>query len=171
MFKSERIIIKKNDEDKPVKELERDEIEKFIKSLDNPEVIEIVYVKIKHAYVFKLPSHQSSSSGWKGADWRKQIWKGRLKIVERTNIAAIVLEDSTKNNIFAICPIRDGAVDRCIDSSRYFILRIENSLRRHIFIGLAFNERNDAFDFNTALEDISREKRCITIKKKYKRRQ
>ncbi len=27
-----------------------------------------------------------------------------------------------------------------------------------MFIGLAFNERNDAFDFNTALEDSRREK-------------
>ena len=27
-----------------------------------------------------------------------------------------------------------------------------------MFIGLAFNERNDAFDFNTALEDSKREK-------------
>jgi hypothetical protein len=37
-------------------------------------------------------------------------------------------------------------------------LRVENENGRHMFIGLAFNERNDAFDFNTALEDARREK-------------
>ena len=116
---------------------------------------------------------------------------------------------------FAVCPYKEGAVDRCIDSSRYFVLRIENaqvrrdyleqsdelatqlqavdenhtrlylrtrripsptnavilfpkpnpfrdslcsSQGRHMFIGLAFNERNDAFDFNTSLEDSKRER-------------
>jgi len=38
------------------------------------------------------------------------------------------------------------------------VLRIQNAQGRHMFIGLAFNERNDAFDFNTALEDSRREK-------------
>lgn len=51
-------------------------------------------------------------------------------------------------------------MERCIDSSRYFVLRIENESGRHMFIGVAFNERNDAFDFNTSLEDarLEREK-------------
>lgn len=87
-----------------------------------------------------------------------------------------------KENVFAVCPIRDEppenrdgddndakaaqaarqsqprCIDRCVDSSRYFVLRIENAQGRHMFIGLAFNERNDAFDFNIALEDSRREK-------------
>jgi hypothetical protein len=57
-----------------------------------------------------------------------------------------------------VCPVKDGAVDRCVDSSRYFVLRVENAEGRHMFIGMAFNERNDAFDFNTSLEDARREK-------------
>ena len=65
-----------------------------------------------------------------------------------------------KGTIFAVCPILEGinAVERCVDSSRYFVLRIENQNGRHMFIGLAFNERNDAFDFNTALQDAQKEK-------------
>jgi len=39
------------------------------------------------------------------------------------------------------------------------VLRIQNvQTGRHMYIGLAFNERNDAFDFNTSLEDSRREK-------------
>jgi len=55
--------------------------------------------------------------------------------------------------------VKEGAVDRCVDSSRYFVLRIENANNgQHMFIGVAFNERNDAFDFNISLEDSRREK-------------
>lgn len=89
-------------------------------------------------------------------------------MVERSEETAVLLVDTAEErNIFAVCPIRhnvDGknnvgnGVDRCIDSSRYFVLRIQNAQGRHMYIGLAFNERNDAFDFNTALEDSRREK-------------
>lgn len=89
--------------------------------------------------------------------------------MERGEETAVLLVDAAEErNIFAVCPIRhnvDGknnnmgnGIDRCIDSSRYFVLRIQNAQGRHMFIGLAFNERNDAFDFNTALEDSRREK-------------
>jgi hypothetical protein len=64
--------------------------------------------------------------------------------------------------IFAVCPIthfaESNGVDRCIDSSRYFVLLIQNAQGKHMFVGLEFNEWNDAFDFNTALEDSRREK-------------
>ncbi len=39
------------------------------------------------------------------------------------------------------------------DSGRYFVLKIVNDQGRHAFIGIAFNERNDAFDFNVALQE------------------
>lgn len=91
-----------------------------------------------------------------------------MKIVERGDETAVLLVDAqNQKNIFAVCPVKhniDGknnignGIDRCIDSSRYFVLRIQNAEGRHMYIGLAFNERNDAFDFNTALEDSRREK-------------
>ncbi|KAL7537990.1 hypothetical protein ACHAXR_009425 [Thalassiosira sp. AJA248-18] len=135
----------------------------------NDELIERVRLKIPNAHVFKLPP-KPSSGGWRGADWRDKVWQGTLKVVERGEETAVLLVDANEErNIFAVCPIRhniDGkntsavgnGIDRCIDSSRYFVLRIQNAQGRHMFIGLAFNERNDAFDFNTALEDSRREK-------------
>ena len=129
----------------------------YMESLQNPDVIERVRCVIKDAHVFKLPP-RPTSGGWRGADWRDEVWQGTVKVVERGQMTLVLLVDRASGDIFAICPIKDGAVDRCVDSSRYFVLRIENANSRHMFVGMAFNERNDAFDFNTSLEDARRER-------------
>jgi hypothetical protein len=131
---------------------------KFLQSMQDPEIIERVRAAITNAHVFKLPPRQSASVGWRGADWKEKVWQGTVKVVERGDVTAVLLVDRTKGSIFAVCPVKEGAIDRCVDSSRYFVLRIENANGRHMFIGVAFNERNDAFDFNTALEDSRRER-------------
>mmetsp|Transcript_18039 Transcript_18039/g.41723 ORF Transcript_18039/g.41723 Transcript_18039/m.41723 type:complete len:303 (-) Transcript_18039:1679-2587(-) len=130
----------------------------FLQSLQDPEIIERVRATIQNAHVFKLPPRQSASVGWRGADWKEKVWQGTVKVVERGDLTAVLLVDRNRGSIFAVCPVKEGAVDRCVDSSRYFVLRIENANGRHMFIGVAFNERNDAFDFNTALEDSRRER-------------
>jgi len=130
----------------------------FLQSLQNPEIVERVRAKIQNAHVFKLPPRQSASVGWRGADWKEKVWQGTVKVVERGDLTAVLLVDKSKGSIFAVCPVKEGAVDRCVDSSRYFVLRIENANGRHMFIGVAFNERNDSFDFYTALEDSRRER-------------
>jgi hypothetical protein len=130
----------------------------FLQSLQDQEIIERVRATILNAHVFKLPPKQSASVGWRGADWKEKVWQGTVKVVERGDLTAVLLVDKTKGSIFAVCPVKEGAVDRCVDSSRYFVLRIENANGRHMFIGVAFNERNDAFDFNTAMEDSRRER-------------
>lgn len=137
----------------------------FLQSLNDPTIIERVRVTIKNAHVFKLPPRQTVSVGWRGADWKDKIWQGTVKVVERGDDTAVVLVNPKDLSVFAVCPVAGtggenggGAVDRCIDSSRYFVLRIENDQGRHMYIGVAFNERSDAFDFNTALEDSRREK-------------
>lgn len=80
-----------------------------------------------------------------------------MRIVAKGKIAGIFLLDD-KNNIFAVCQVTDdAAVEKCLDSGRYFVLRITNQQGRHAFIGIAFNERNDAFDFNVALSEFKNE--------------
>jgi hypothetical protein len=129
----------------------------YMKSLEDTEVIERVRCVIKDSHVFKLPTRQTAG-GWRGADWTEEVWQGTVKVVERGELTVVLLVDRVNGSIFAVCPIKDGAIDRCVDSSRYFVLRIENANGRHMFIGMAFNERNDAFDFNTSLEDAKRER-------------
>lgn len=131
----------------------------YMKSLEDTDIIERVRCVIKDAHVFKLPPRQTSG-GWRGADWTDEVWQGTVKVVERGELTLVLLVDRANGSLFAVCPVKDGAVDRCIDSSRYFVLRIENANGRHMFIGMAFNERNDAFDFNTSLEDSRRERQA-----------
>ena len=80
-----------------------------------------------------------------------------MKIISRGRVCSIVLIDN-ENKIFAVCyASEDGAVERTLDSGRYFVLRITNQQGRHAFIGIAFNERNDAFDFNVTLSEFKNE--------------
>ena len=133
----------------------------YNESLEDANVVERVRCVIRDAHVFKLPP-RPTAGGWRGADWTDEVWQGTVKVVERSggkeDATLVLLVDRTTEAMFAVCPIKDGAVDRCVDSSRYFVLRIENANGRHMFIGMAFNERNDAFDFNTSLEDAKRER-------------
>ncbi|MEE6518425.1 hypothetical protein FKM82_029436, partial [Ascaphus truei] len=45
------------------------------------------------------------------------------------------------------------AVESVTDSSRYFVICIEDGNGRRAFIGVGFADRGDAFDFNVALQD------------------
>jgi adaptin ear-binding coat-associated protein 1/2 len=115
-------------------------------------------LQLPHVMVFKIPTLKTSA-GHRAADWpTTPVWSGKLKIVEKKQVAVIALIDE-HNQTFAVCPVTDdAAVDRTVDSGRYFILRIENAQGKRAFIGIAFNERNDAFDFNVALSEHKAQK-------------
>ncbi|KFW83836.1 Adaptin ear-binding coat-associated protein 2, partial [Phalacrocorax carbo] len=81
---------------------------------------------------------------------------GAAVITAKGKIAFIKLEDKTSGELFAQAPVEQFpgiAVESVTDSSRYFVIRIEDGNGRRAFIGVGFVDRGDAFDFNVALQD------------------
>ena len=74
-------------------------------------------------------------------------------IKAKGEVAVIKLEDPNNGEVFAVCPVVGGSVEAVADSSRYFVLRIDDGRGRHAYVGMGFTERNTAFDFNAALAD------------------
>ncbi|NXC38284.1 NECP2 protein, partial [Penelope pileata] len=94
----------------------------------------------------------------RAAEWQldQPAWSGRLRITAKGKTAFIKLEDKTSGELFAQAPVEQFpgiAVESVTDSSRYFVIRIEDGNGRRAFIGVGFVDRGDAFDFNVALQD------------------
>lgn len=139
----------------------------FTASSSEESEIERTLCQLPEVYVFKIPV-RSSAEGYRAADWPKDhMWTGKIKIVAKGNTAYIFLLGAD-DKVFALCPVTDdNAVERTVDSGRYFVLRIQNAQGKHAYIGIAFNERNHAFDFNVTLsehkESLERESKAAKL--------
>ncbi|XP_031483390.1 uncharacterized protein At1g03900 [Nymphaea colorata] len=127
-------------------------------SFEEEEALEQTLLVVREVSVYKIPP-RSSSGGYKCGEWLQsdKIWSGRLRVVSCKERCEIRLEDPNSGDLFAACFVlpgqRENSVETVLDSSRYFVLKIEDGRGKHAFIGLGFNERNEAFDFNVALSD------------------
>ncbi|KAG0306658.1 Adaptin ear-binding coat-associated protein 2 [Dissophora globulifera] len=126
-------------------------------SLQDDEDYESVLLVIRECYVYNVPPLPSASRGHRAADWGnvdKPLWRGRLRIIAQGSKCFIRLEDGKTGELFAVCSYEEdkNCVESVTDSSRYFVLKIEDQ-GRHAFIGLGFLDRSHAFDFNVALQD------------------
>ncbi|KAK4297982.1 hypothetical protein Pmani_029632 [Petrolisthes manimaculis] len=116
----------------------------------------ILLVK-QEVFVYKIPPRQTNR-GYRAADWNLGTpdWTGRMRLVNRKEECIIKLEDKTSGELFAKCPIDKYpgvAIEAVTDSSRYFVLRIQDEEARSAFIGIGFGDRSDSFDLNVALQD------------------
>jgi len=123
-------------------------------SFDDEDNVETTLVVIKTCYVYKIPV-RTTTTGYRAADWdlSTPMWTGRCVVSSAGNQARVKLEDPNTGEIFAVCPVNDGSIEPVNDSSRYYAMKIEDGSGRHAFIGMGFQERNDAFDFSAALQD------------------
>ncbi|KAK0580632.1 hypothetical protein LWI29_004336 [Acer saccharum] len=127
-------------------------------SFDDEESFEHTLLVVREVFVYKIPP-RTTSGGYKCGEWLQsdKIWSGRLRVVSCKDRCEIRLEDPNSAELFAACFVlpgqRESSVETVLDSSRYFVLKIEDGRGKHAFIGLGFNERNEAFDFNVALSD------------------
>ena len=101
----------------------------------------------------------------------KHLATCRIRVVAVGKRAAIRLQDEHAGELFAEAPIReplDRYVEPVADSSRYFVLRIDDGQGKHAFIGLGFRDRSESYDFNATLQDhwkgIARQREADAIR-------
>lgn len=118
---------------------------------------ESVLLVKSEVFVYKLPP-RTTNRGYRAADWNlnEPQWTGRMRLVSKGNDCILKLEDKNTGELFAKCPIDAYpgiAIEAVSDSSRYFVIRIQDDSGRAAFIGLGFSDRSDSFDMNVALQD------------------
>ena len=112
----------------------------------------------REAHVYTLPP-RPNAGGYRCQDWPKSshVFTGRVRVVASGDVCTIRLEDPSDGKLFAQCPLDNDnpevTVEPVADSSRYFVLKVQDGSGRHAFLGMGFVERNDAFDFNVTLQD------------------
>ena len=109
-------------------------------------------------YVYVIPPRQSTTRKHRAADWKLDApnYICRLKIISKGEKCLIRLEDRNTGAHFATCPVESYpsmAVENVEDSTRYFVIRVQNDNGQQAFLGMGFNDRSDSFDFNVALQD------------------
>eukprot|EP00917_Polyrhabdina_sp_WS-2016_P018547 GHVP01039851.1.p1 GENE.GHVP01039851.1~~GHVP01039851.1.p1 ORF type:complete len:252 (+),score=57.47 GHVP01039851.1:250-1005(+) len=124
---------------------------------DDRDEIEITLLRKPEVFVYKIPPR--AERGHVADSWKECIWRGRLFVVSKGRECEIRLFDVDTNKLFARCPVPveyGNAVERAVDSSRYFTIRLDDGKGRHAFVGMGFERRNDAFDFMDSITDWAR---------------
>ncbi|XP_055390019.1 NECAP-like protein CG9132 [Condylostylus longicornis] len=108
-------------------------------------------------FIYKIPP-KASNRGYRAADWNlsEPTWTGRMRLVAKGTSCILKLEDKMSGALYANCPIETYpgvAVEAVSDSSRYFVIRVQDDSGRSAFLGLGFGDRSDSFDLNVALQD------------------
>ncbi|XP_036677202.1 NECAP-like protein CG9132 [Drosophila suzukii] len=118
---------------------------------------ESVLIVKPEVFIYKIPP-RASNRGYRAADWnlKEPTWTGRMRLVAKGTAVILKLEDKTSGALFANCPIDTYpgvAIEAVSDSSRYFVIRVQDDNGRSAFLGLGFGDRSDSFDLNVALQD------------------
>lgn len=91
------------------------------------------------------------------------IWQGGVKVTEKDKEITITFIDKS-DKIFAQTKIKsDQVYTDCIvktmDSSRGYAVRLQKPNGGYLWIGVAFRDRNDAFDFGVVFQDNAQRKK------------
>lgn len=113
-------------------------------------------------HIYGIPP-LNSNAGFSAASWTapprptaQQIFTARIRIIETsidgTIKTDIVLEDPNSGELFAAAPYTSVAVvQQANDSSRFFAIRVVGEGGMKATLGLGFEDRAPALDFNIAL--------------------
>ncbi|RLN73088.1 hypothetical protein BBJ28_00003794 [Nothophytophthora sp. Chile5] len=134
-------------------------------------------------WFYQVPPGQVTTMAPRADSWDPEhpFLTGSLRVLQRGDACWVQLfepvpvpDDSaaaggdaaTQNppTLFAQCPLEitheqplDQYVHDCVDSSRYFMLRVEDEqTKRRAFVGIGFPDRTSAFNFKATLQDYAK---------------
>jgi hypothetical protein len=130
-----------------------------------PEAIQRVLYITPKVHIYQIPP-LTSTKGYSAGQWSTgtPLFSPRLRIIEtaipsmasskESVTTTIILEDPSTGELFAAAPYNHpSAVEHCLDSSRFFAIRVIGDGGRKATLGMGFEERSDAFDFGVALQE------------------
>jgi hypothetical protein len=120
--------------------------------MESPELV--LCHKEERVTIFKIPP-LSTSKGYYLDDWKEMIWEGGVKVTEKNRVLKISFIDKNKK-LFGETKVPANykeAIVKTNDSSRGYAVRLENPKGGYIWVGVAFRDRNDAFDFGVVFQD------------------
>ncbi|CCX30484.1 hypothetical protein FPQ18DRAFT_369658 [Pyronema domesticum] len=116
-------------------------------------------------HIYAIPP-LGSNQGYRASQWNvdneeARIFTARIRIIETYNSETVRtdvrLEDPNSGDLFANCPYEAAfCVEQVVDSSRFFAVRVVDGNNKAI-LGIGFEQRDDAFNFGVALQDIRRQ--------------
>jgi hypothetical protein len=115
----------------------------------------------EEAYVYQVPAQQTTNGPraelWDVLNPLATVAVTLTRALDASDTCLVRLRDPESNELFAEAPITSPlhtCVERAIDSSRYFCVRVvDGGSGKHAFIGLGFLTREPAGDFFGALID------------------
>ena len=138
--------------------------------------VDQIQVNISECFVYQIPPLRTSE-GHRAEDWQLEspLFTGALRVYQRGDSLRVIVyrvppislqpTDESPYSIFAeslihISPSERDLlrfVDGVVDSSRYFVLKIQDpNSDRSAYIGVGFRERETAFEFKNCLNDYIR---------------
>ncbi|OWZ24612.1 Adaptin [Phytophthora megakarya] len=122
-------------------------------------------------WFYQVPSGQVTSLAPRADAWDVEhpFLTGSLRVLQKGDACFIQLFEPQTDaeaapTLFAQCPLQisreqmlDVYVHDCVDSSRYFMLRVEDEKSgRRAFVGVGFPDRTAAFNFKATLQDYAK---------------
>lgn len=131
-----------------------------------PDAIQRILFIAPSVHVYNIPPLPSNAghiaAAWTADNNKRQIFTARLRILEtaipttnsETVKADILLEDPSNGQLFAAAPYNaPSVVEQVVDSSRFFAIRVQGEGGRKAMLGIGFEERSEAIDFNISLQE------------------
>jgi hypothetical protein len=109
--------------------------------------------------MFKIPP-MSNPAGHTFASWKENIWTGHVKVtaVGENCTVKFMNFDGTEYARAKIADNFKDSVQKVVDSSRGYAVRLTSEDGRSMWVGIGFHDRNDAFDFYVSFEDFQKKR-------------